>query len=279
MKRFAAAMVAAVVAVPLVAAPALADAPTVDLNLVGADRWFTSIAGGDFNVDTDQAGTVYLQVGGAAPADGEALAALADSGGLAYTGAVSVGSNTVNAGAVDNWGANDSVRVYAAVENGGGEFSPVVATDIGAYSGDQGWFALPGAHATDAVTQTVRDQTNYRLAGLSGQLAWLNDRDLSIGDVPVELGASFSASDVLPRSYTVDGDSVAGATVPLRLNGLTATGTGVASPVGLVDAAAVAITLVGASTLTGRTNHAGLSVPGGTAATITAASGTPGSLT
>ncbi|MDR1188847.1 MAG: InlB B-repeat-containing protein, partial [Bifidobacteriaceae bacterium] len=223
-------------------------------------RYFTSI-GGNFAVTTNWSGKYYAQVGGTLPATVDELKDAAQlSGDLAY------GDNTINDGAVAyGYTAQQEIPAYWAFQADNGNWSQIVQSAIPAYTGDPNWFALPAGTASDTVTQTVQaDATNYQFSGLTGELGWLNGRDLSVAKVPVELGSALDGA----RSHTVDGASVADVTVPLRLNGWTSTGTAAASPLGLTGDATVNLTLDSTNTLTGPLDLAGLAVPPGSKLTI-----------
>ncbi|MDR1428067.1 MAG: hypothetical protein LBJ08_09995, partial [Bifidobacteriaceae bacterium] len=257
------------------AAPAQVNlaSPTVGVARVAVGdhmerRFFTSVFGGAQFTST-MAGTMYYRYGGDEPAGGEALA----GEGVGTAPAV-VGVNTVPAHVDESLAAGESLKAYVAVKGEGGVFSDVTELTFGAYEGDANWFALPGDSASALVTQTVQpDGIHYRLTGLTGDLAALNDQSLSLGAAPVELGAGFSGT----HTFTVDGNSVAETAVSLRLNGVQLTGPAASPAVALAGGAAVRIDIDGTNTLTAGTSHAGLAVATGTHATLT--SSTTGKLT
>jgi hypothetical protein len=228
-------------------------------------RFFTSILGGA-RFSSTWRGEMFYHYGGSAPASAEELAQDQDS----LTATTVLGENYVP-GVIDyTLAATQDQTLYVAVKGENSALSDVMTFTFPAYTGDLDWFALPGDAASAAVTQTVQDDAlRYRFTGLTGDLEWLNGQEAGLAKIPVELGAGFSGS----RTYTVDGAGVADATVPLRLNGLTGTGSTGGAPVGLANGAGVSLTVDGANALTGPANGAGLSVPAGTQITIASATG------
>jgi uncharacterized repeat protein (TIGR02543 family) len=222
-------------------------------------RYFTSI-GGNVALTSNWAGAYHIQFGGERPATAQDLAASAGA-----TGALAQGTTTINAGVVTyDYPANQPIPVYAAIEAANGVWSDVVETYIPAYSGDTNWFALPAGTASDAVTATAQDQDNYRLTGLTGDLSWLNGRDLDFGKTGLELNSSFSGQ----RSFIADGAKLSeGGTFAVRLNG--AALTGVTQPFALVNGANLRLTVDGSNTLI-----ADGAAPGGIPTGLTAGPGT-----
>jgi hypothetical protein len=233
-------------------------------------RLFTTVFGGA-HFSSSWSGTMYYRYGGNEPA----IAAQLVSDPATQTAPAVLGRNAVPAQIVDGISAAEEFTCYVTVKGVNGNFSELIKLTFPAYTGNPDWFALPDDPAMDSVVQTVQQGgSNYRLTGLTGDLEGLNGRDLPIASAPIELGASFSGT----HSFTVNGASVPGVSVRLRLNGVDLVSGKTTSPISLTGGALVDLTVDGTNALNvaptpDDLNASGLGVLNGARVAISSATG------